>query len=212
MYNFYRWFPDGKVLFLAPTKPLVSQQVEACHGVVGIPQRDTAELMGVVSPAQRTALWSSRRVFFATPQTVVNDLRRGTIGAKEVVCVVVDEAHKATGALPPPPPSPPPPPPQLPAPPPPPRPPRTTARHTHDVDLRAGQYAYVTLVSEIARQTPRFRILALSATPGSSIDAVQRVVTSLRVQSIALRTEDDPDVRQYRHTRLVRATGRLVAC
>ncbi len=28
MYNLQRWFPTGKAIFLAPTKPLVHQQVE----------------------------------------------------------------------------------------------------------------------------------------------------------------------------------------
>ena len=30
MLNYLNWFPTGKVVFLAPTKPLVQQQYEAC--------------------------------------------------------------------------------------------------------------------------------------------------------------------------------------
>lgn len=47
MYNFYRWYPSQKILFLAPTKPLVSQQIEACYNVAGIPQEHAAEMTGV---------------------------------------------------------------------------------------------------------------------------------------------------------------------
>jgi Fanconi anemia group M protein len=47
MYNFYRWFPLGKVIFMAPTKPLVHQQIDSCYKVMGIPKEDTAELTGV---------------------------------------------------------------------------------------------------------------------------------------------------------------------
>ena len=46
MYNFQRWYPEGKVVFLAPTKPLVSQQIEACHCVMGLPQEHLAEMTG----------------------------------------------------------------------------------------------------------------------------------------------------------------------
>lgn len=47
MYNFYRWYPSGKIVFMAPTKPLVAQQIEACYKVMGIPQAHMAELTGV---------------------------------------------------------------------------------------------------------------------------------------------------------------------
>ena len=46
MYNFYRWYPRGKIIFTAPTKPLVAQQIEACYNIMGIPQSDTAEMTG----------------------------------------------------------------------------------------------------------------------------------------------------------------------
>lgn len=46
MYNFYRWFPSGKIIFFAPTKPLVAQQINACHKITGIPIDDQAELTG----------------------------------------------------------------------------------------------------------------------------------------------------------------------
>ncbi|XP_022052530.2 Fanconi anemia group M protein isoform X2 [Acanthochromis polyacanthus] len=97
MYNFYRWYPSGKIVFMAPTKPLVAQQIEACYKVMGIPQAHMAELTGSTAAKQRQEVWRSKRVFFLTPQVMANDLSRDTCPAQQIKCVVIDEAHKALG-------------------------------------------------------------------------------------------------------------------
>ncbi|XP_068608350.1 Fanconi anemia group M protein [Brachionichthys hirsutus] len=97
MYNFYRWYPSGKIVFMAPTKPLVAQQIEACYNVMGIPQAHMAELTGSTAAKQRQEVWRAKRIFFLTPQIMVNDLSRETCPAQQVKCVVIDEAHKALG-------------------------------------------------------------------------------------------------------------------
>ena len=46
LYNFYRWYPQGKMVFMAPTKPLVAQQIEACYKIMGIPMEDQVQITG----------------------------------------------------------------------------------------------------------------------------------------------------------------------
>ncbi|XP_016109943.1 Fanconi anemia group M protein [Sinocyclocheilus grahami] len=160
MYNFYRWFPSSKIVFMAPTKPLVAQQIQACHGVMGIPQEHMAELTGSTAAQQRRELWRAKRVFFLTPQVMVNDLSRNSCPAAHVRCVVIDEAHKAT-----------------------------------------GNHAYCQVIRELSNQTQQFRVLALSATPGGDLKAVQQVISNLLISHIELRSEDSPDVQTHVHQR-----------
>uniref|UniRef100_A0A8C3ENR7 FA complementation group M n=1 Tax=Corvus moneduloides TaxID=1196302 RepID=A0A8C3ENR7_CORMO len=162
MYNFYRWFPSGKVLFLAPTKPLVAQQMEACGRVMGIPARDMAEMTGGTQALGRRELWNTKRVFFLTPQIMVNDLSRGTCPAVEIKCLVIDEAHKAL-----------------------------------------GNHAYCQVVRELSKYTNQFRVLALSATPGSDTKAVQQVISNLLIAQIEVCAEDSPEIQPYSHERQV---------
>jgi ERCC4-related helicase len=98
MLNWYRWTTEAQIVFVAPTKPLVSQQVQACFGIAGIPRSDTTMLTGGVPPALRSEEWKNKRVFFMTPQTLLNDLKHGYVDPKKIVLLVVDEAHRATGA------------------------------------------------------------------------------------------------------------------
>eukprot|EP00959_Pyramimonas_sp_CCMP1952_P334975 7014706-Pyramimonas_sp.AAC.1 len=37
---------------------------------------------------KRGSLWKEKRVFYATPQTIANDLQNGTCPAQQIVCLV----------------------------------------------------------------------------------------------------------------------------
>ncbi|KAJ3351613.1 hypothetical protein HDU83_008768 [Entophlyctis luteolus] len=152
MFNFYRWFPDSKIVFMAPTKPLVAQQIEACYKITGIPQHVTDEMTGQVAAEFRKRSWNSKRVFFLTPQVMQNDLAKDTCPADKIALVVIDEAHKAL-----------------------------------------GKHAYC--------ENAIFRVLALTATPGSDVKTVQNVVENLQISKIEIRTEDSLDIKPYTHER-----------
>ncbi|KAJ9120719.1 hypothetical protein QFC22_002650 [Naganishia vaughanmartiniae] len=82
-------FPAGKLVFLMPTKPLVTQQHEACQESCGIPSADAATITGDDPDNWREAAWRDKRVFYATPQTFRNDMARGRVDPMDVVLVIV---------------------------------------------------------------------------------------------------------------------------
>ncbi|KAI5567580.1 hypothetical protein BDE02_13G100100 [Populus trichocarpa] len=86
----------SKIVFAAPSRPLVMQQIEACHNIVGIPQEWTIDMTGQVCPTKRACFWKTKRVFFVTPQVLEKDIQSGTCLAKHLVCLVIDEAHRAS--------------------------------------------------------------------------------------------------------------------
>lgn len=162
MLNWFRWTVDAQIVFVAPTKPLVSQQVKACFDIAGIPRSATTMLTGGISPGLRAEEWQCKRVFFMTPQTIINDLKTGICDPKRLVLLVVDEAHRATGG-----------------------------------------YAYVEVVNFLKRFNSSFRVLALTATPGASIEKVQEVIDGLGISRVEIRTEESIDIRQYVHSRKI---------
>lgn len=96
MLNFYRWFPQSKIIFMAPTRPLVAQQIKACCGITGLPSSSVAILLDKTR-RNRAEIWRSKSVFFTTPQVVENDLASGLVNPKSIVLLVIDEAHRARG-------------------------------------------------------------------------------------------------------------------
>lgn len=156
--NMFRWFPHGKIIFVAPTRPLVAQQQQACHAICGLPWDTAIELTGSTQRRIRDDEWKSKRIFYMTPQTFENDLTSSACDPRDVTCVVVDEAHRAT-----------------------------------------GNYAYCTVMRNLMYHNPAIRILALTATPGSTAARVQEVVNNLHIDMIELRTEDALDIQPYIH-------------
>lgn len=94
--NFGRWFPDSKLIFMAPTRPLVAQQLKACCSIAGVPATKVAILLDK-SRKNRQQIWDSKLVFFTTPQVVENDLASGLLHPKSIALLVIDEAHRARG-------------------------------------------------------------------------------------------------------------------
>lgn len=92
-----RYFPDSKVVFMAPSKPLVNQQKSACFDIVGIPKKETAEMTGKIKKEKRVKLWNEKRLFFCTPQTLESDIEQQTFPAHSIKLIVFDEAHNARG-------------------------------------------------------------------------------------------------------------------
>ncbi|KAL2132288.1 hypothetical protein VTI74DRAFT_3975 [Chaetomium olivicolor] len=160
MLNYFRWTKRAKIVFVAPTKPLASQQVQACLNIAGIPRSQATLLTGETPPVLRQGEWESKRLFFMTPQTLMNDLSKGYADPKSIVLLVIDEAHRAT-----------------------------------------GDYAYVKAVEFIRRFSKSFRILALTATPGSTVEGVQEIIDNLGISHVEIRTEESIDLRQYVHSR-----------
>ncbi len=89
--------PKSKILFLAPTRPLVEQHLKTFRELVTFPAEDLVLLTGQVSPEVRARQWVSGQIFFATPQVVENDLIMNRINLSEFSLIIFDEAHRAVG-------------------------------------------------------------------------------------------------------------------
>ncbi len=87
----------GKVLMLAPTKPLALQHRESFIRLFNLPPEKINVLTGELPPEQRTKIWERSIIITATPQTIENDLLVGRISLEDVVLLVFDEAHRAVG-------------------------------------------------------------------------------------------------------------------
>lgn len=88
---------EGKILVLAPTKPLVTQHKREFQNLLKTDENDFSILTGEVRPKERYKKWEEKKAFFATPQVVENDLIADEVPIEEFSLIIFDESHRATG-------------------------------------------------------------------------------------------------------------------
>jgi len=84
-----------KIMFMAPTKPLVNQHKKSFERFLKIGPDEIKVITGKIKPAERGELYKKADIVISTPQTIRNDLKKGVLNLKEYSLLIVDEAHRA---------------------------------------------------------------------------------------------------------------------
>ena len=87
----------GKILMLAPTKPLVEQHFRYFSKNLLLEEGEVSMLTGDNPPEKRVKLFESARFCTATPEVVKNDLIAGRYSLQDVSLLILDECHHAVG-------------------------------------------------------------------------------------------------------------------
>lgn len=88
---------NSKVVFLAPTKPLVNQHYETFKELTTIDPESLKAITGSVSPDERNTLWGDIKIAFMTPQVLQNDIISNQYSLDNVSLIIFDECHRAVG-------------------------------------------------------------------------------------------------------------------
>ena len=92
-----RTHPGYKIMVLAPTKPLTSQHSSSFRKFLNVDEDQFQVVTGEVAPKEREGLYEEKRIIFATPQTIRNDIAKNRISLSRFSLLVVDEAHHSIG-------------------------------------------------------------------------------------------------------------------
>ena len=87
-------FPSSKILFLAPTKPLVEQHYNYFKENLPELYAELQLITGKTDSSKRKKLWPMADIIFSTPQCIANDLKKRLIDLSEVSLLIEDEAHR----------------------------------------------------------------------------------------------------------------------
>ncbi len=147
--------PDKRILFLAPTRPLVNQHKKSFENFFNLGDKDMEAITGFIDPIDREFMYR-KKIIFATPQVVKNDIVNGSIDMENFSLLILDEVHRARGA-----------------------------------------YAYSGIAQQFLQKSGGGRILALTASPGSSKEKINQMCEELGIEAVEIRLETDADVTPY---------------
>jgi len=88
---------NKKILFLAPTKPLVNQHASFLREKLDINDDLITIFTGEISPEKRKKNWDKNKIIVSTPQVIENDILSNRINLDDVCFIIFDEAHHAVG-------------------------------------------------------------------------------------------------------------------
>jgi ERCC4-related helicase len=87
--------PQSKIIFLAPTRPLVAQHLRTFRELTTLDEDHLVELTGHIAPAKRQQLYESAECLFMTPQVLQNDLITNRTTLKDVSLLMKPIMHLA---------------------------------------------------------------------------------------------------------------------
>ncbi len=88
---------NSKILFLAPTKPLIMQHHNTFSKFFEHEDEELLVVSGEVSPEDREKLYNDAVIIFSTPQTIENDIITRSFSLKNVSLIIFDECHRGVG-------------------------------------------------------------------------------------------------------------------
>ena len=87
-------FPFSKILFLAPTSPLIEQHFQYFQKNLPELFADLQLFTGSVPAQERKKIFQTSEIIFSTPQCIANDVAHGLYALKEISLLIIDEAHR----------------------------------------------------------------------------------------------------------------------
>ncbi len=84
----------GKILFLAPTKPLAIQHAETLQKFL---IAEVGTILGTTLAKKRSQIFDSSEVIVSTPETVESDIAEGRYSLYDLSLIIFDECHRAVG-------------------------------------------------------------------------------------------------------------------